>query len=182
MKRLSTRPKEVVPPNCLEITNTLCRNPRKICYRSDPDGSRRSKIISENLPFWGAGSLMLHKAVVVTSRDEQILTAAHVQAQKMFRVMDEQDPDRLKWWSVSDLVRSAGNGYQSFFIAPGGEPEDVESDDEDAREHFWKLDEFMEWMADYTFEHQCVARLEWGMVEYGHDLNLLRDPDEDELV
>ncbi len=93
-----------------------------------------------------------HHAIIVTGWKGEALEDAHKRAKAVFGDM------------VSPLVKSATNGYISFFIAPDGSKEGWEQSNTSDRER----ESFINWLEDYMRDDKagCLSYVE---LFYGED-------------
>ncbi len=92
-----------------------------------------------------------HHMIVVTGWDEERVAAAHVKAREIFP-------------TVSPVLQSELNGYESFFIPPDGSKEGCDASHEGGR----RRNDFMSWCeAQYEPGYLDVVELLYGGDDWG---------------
>lgn len=96
---------------------------------------------------------MRHHAIVVTSWDEKLANKAHKKAVKLFPI-------------VSEITKTAINGYRSFLVPPDGSKEGWEDSDRgDAARK-----KFNEYLESLRYEDGSTS-IAWIEVQFADDNN-----------
>lgn len=118
---------------------------------------------------------MRHHAIVVTSWDVELLTAAHAKAVEL----GDRHPNSLfetRLFAVTEITPDGINGYRSFLVAPDGSKEGWEASEagDAARAAL------IEWLNEQRYEDRSSS-LDWVEVQYGDDdlqTRIVNDSDE----